>query len=137
MSSGFRVEVPGQPPSWNASYRIITLRGHGSLKKMGAAEQYQNDVTRLTRVACPSDFAPLGQLYICYQMFLWRNMDADNILKLVNDAIASALNLNDSRFLPVVLSKTSSDKSPRLVISVLDADVYKVEVSNVGDRGIG
>ena len=123
------MEVPGSPPSWNASYRIITLRGHGSLKKMGAAERYQSDVTRLVQVKRPTDFQPEGQLYICYQMFLWRSMDADNILKLVNDGIAMGLGLNDSRFLPVVLSKSTGHKEPRLVISILDANVHKIEVT--------
>lgn len=129
MSGAFRVDVPGQPPSWNASYRIITLRGHGSWKKMPEAESYQSSVTHLTRLARPADFNPLNQLFICYQLFLRRNMDADNVLKLVNDAIAKALDVNDSRFLPIVLSKSSGHDDPRIVLSILDADQYKVEVT--------
>ena len=136
MKSAFRVDLPGQPPSWNAAYQIITIRGHGSWKKMPPAVAYQVMVTDRTRLACPSDFAPKGQLYICYQMFLKRNMDADNILKLANDAIATALGINDSRFLPVVISKSSGHVDPRLVVSILDADVYQVEVNHVGDRRV-
>lgn len=136
MSTGFRLEIAGQPPSWNQSYRIITIRGHGSLKKTSAAQSYQDDIIRLTRAACPSDFTPAGQLLICYQMFLLRNADADNILKIANDGIARALEVNDSRFLPVVLSKTSGDRNPRLVISVLDAEQCEVRVEQTRDRRI-
>lgn len=136
MSVGFRVEVLGAPPSWNQCYRIITIRGHGSMKKTSVAQSYQDDVIRLTRAARPSDFAPIGQLFICYQMFLFRNADADNILKIANDGLAKALEVNDSRFLPVVLSKTSGDRNPRLVISVLDAERCEVRVEQTRDRGI-
>ena len=136
MTHAFRVDVPGQPPSWNASYRIITIRKHGSLKKMPPAATYQATVTDRTRIARPADFNPSGQVFICYQMFLKRNMDADNILKIANDAISVALDINDSRFLPVVLSKSSGNAEPRLVISILDAEFYKLEVLRAGDRGV-
>lgn len=134
MSGGFRVEIHGQPPSWNQSYRIVTVRGHATLKKQAVAERYQADVTTIVRAARPDSFQPKGQMFICYQMWLARDMDADNILKLVNDAIALALGVNDSRFLPVVLKKYKGSKTPRLVISVLDAEVYGWKVTRVGDR---
>jgi len=137
VSSGFRVEIPGQPPSWNACYRIVNVRGHATLKKTSEAETYQTDVTRLTRTARPSDFSPKGRIYIAYQMFLRRSMDADNVIKLVNDALAVALDIDDARFLPIVLQKTTGNHDPRLVIGVLDADVYAVEVSGAGDRWVG
>lgn len=128
MTNAFRIEVPGQPPSWNQCYRIITLRGHGSLKKTSVAQSYQDDVVWLTKLARPSDFRPEGQLYICYEMVLQRNADADNILKLVNDALARGLDINDSRFLPVVISKTAGSKEPRLLITIVDANHHRVRI---------
>lgn len=133
MSTGFRVEIPGQPPSWNQSYRIIRLprRTGGfyhSMKKTSEAESYQALVTHLTRQARPASFQPEGQIFICYQMFLKRDADCDNLAKITNDSLAIALDINDSRFLPVVLSKTSGNKEPRMVISLLDAASYTVEV---------
>lgn len=95
---------------------------------MPPAVFYQDAVTTLTKIARPLGFQPTGQLLICYQMFLARNIDADNVLKLTNDAIAKAIGINDSRFLPVVLHKSSGNTQPRLVISIFDANAYRLEV---------
>jgi len=146
----FQFTIPGQPPSWNQSYRhrTITLKdAHGQpvlgndlqpkkvsrLYKEQDVKTWQASVEMIARAAKPSGFAPRHQVVVGYQMYLERGLDADNVMKMLNDAIAKGIGVNDSRFLPVTLHKQSGVKNPRVVVIIADHDVFYATISN--ERG--
>lgn len=135
----FRFTVDGQPVSWNASYRMRQAKvtdKHGQpvlgndlrqktisrMFKTDEARAYQDGVQMIAQAAKPSGFAPPSQIIIGYQFRLGRALDMDNAIKMLNDAIAKALGVNDSRFLPVTLSLETGSSHPSVTIFVFDAD---------------
>ncbi len=124
----FRFTIPGQPPSWNQSYRHRTIEVGGKrvsrLFKDKSVKAWQDDVVMITRAARPTGFAPRNRIIVGYQMYLAAKLDADNVFKMANDAIARGLGVNDSRFWPVTLHHQSNSKDPRLVILVFDGDFW-------------
>lgn len=137
MSHRFRLVMPGNPISWNHMYnriqRSVPSADGGTRKiavmaKTPEANLYQAQLTMLVRAAKPSDFKPEGQIIVAFTMYLQGNMDADNVLKACNDAIAVGLGVNDKRFIPVVLAKHINAKDPRLDIDIYDGQFWKPEV---------
>ena len=122
-STAFRFEVPSQPPSWNTSYRIVKVphRGGGShlqLAKTDEGWNYQLVASTIARRAKPLGWQPTGQVRVRYWFRLKRAMDATNCLKLLEDAIAEGLGVNDSIFLPSVEELTTGNKDPGVTIEV-------------------
>jgi len=101
-ANAFRVEIPGQPPSWNHMYTIGRVR---SIVKVASAEGYQTGVAYLTKLARPPGWDPKGMIRVCYWFDVHRDIDCDNMMKAINDAVAKALGVDDKRFLPCVLWK--------------------------------
>lgn len=103
--------VPGQPPSVNHGYRIVKqFRKNGTIPfrtiaLTPEAVAYKEYAMLIVRAAKPSGWIPEGQIRLSYRIYLASRQDADNSLKFLNDAIAAALNVNDDRFLPCVMSK--------------------------------
>lgn len=115
----FSFRVPGQPPSTNHIY----IRVRGSWNKMTKApgvESYQNDVALLCRAARPSGFAPTGQFRVRYEFNLKRDADCDNLIKMIQDGLQTALGVNDKWMLPCVTSKTTGNKEPWTDIEIDD-----------------
>lgn len=106
---GWSVSIPGQPPSVNHAYRIVTQRRGGhpykALAKTPEVIAYQTAARLIVKAAKPSGWEPGKWIRLRYRLYLATRQDADNSLKILNDAIAKALNVNDDRFLPCVLSK--------------------------------
>jgi Holliday junction resolvase RusA-like endonuclease len=103
--------IPGQPPSWNHSYQITKRYTRGSvpystLSKKEVVVDYQRSARLIIRSARPSGWGPEGMVRVYYTFWLARDIDCDNILKAVNDALASAIGCDDSVFLPCVIWKT-------------------------------
>ena len=133
MSSWFSFTMPGAPPSWNKSYRITRQTGRGgtpyhTLSKSGTAERYQTQMALIARTYRPSDFQPRGPVIVSYKFFLGRDMDVDNCLKMMNDALEQALGINDKNFLVATPWKTIGDKDPRVMVGVYDAEHWQIEV---------
>jgi Holliday junction resolvase RusA-like endonuclease len=118
------VTIPGQPPSTNHAYKIVTVRrGTGgvpfrTLAKTDEAVTYQMAARLLVATARPSGWKPEAQVRLIYRLYLSRKQDADNSLKLLNDAIARALDINDDRFLPCVESKEIVKANPRVEVTI-------------------
>jgi Holliday junction resolvase RusA-like endonuclease len=147
----FQFTIPGQPPSWNQSYRHRTVGlvdKHGQpvlgsdlqpkrvsrLFKNKDVKAWQASVEMIARAAKPTGFAPKNQVVVGYHMYLERGLDADNVMKMLNDAIAKGIGVNDSRFLPVTLHKQSGVKNPRVVVIVADHNAwYATITANVPD----
>lgn len=141
VTNHFRFTIPGQPPSWNASYRMRKARIRDKfgqpvlgpdlkpktvtrMFKTQDVVDYQNGVQMLTRAARPTGFAPKDQVIIGYQFYLGKSIDCDNVMKAVNDAVAKALGINDARFWPVTLHRQTGVPDPRVVIYVFDGTFW-------------
>jgi hypothetical protein len=105
----------------NAQYRSY----RGRVIKAPGVEAYQLLVTSLVRRARPSDWVPSPQLRILYDFYLKRDMDCDNAMKAMNDAIAVALDVNDRIFLPCVRRKETKVHDPYVLLEIrpLETDV--------------
>lgn len=143
-TTSFTFTVPGQPMSWNRSYRnkmmvvrdrlgVPVINKHGKIMqratqyKTQAAKNWQTEVAYRARHAKPPDFEA-SQIIVAYDFILARDIDCDNVLKMANDAIAAAIGLNDKFFYPVVLSKISGSKDPQMHITVYDRSAHGIEV---------
>jgi hypothetical protein len=123
--SSWRMTLPGPPPTVNHSYKIVRVPrkgGGGLVSRLGKAdgiEAYQTGVTYITKVAKPTGWEPGRQIRLRYQFFLNREIDCDNALKAINDAIALGLGVNDRIFLPCVESKIVDKRAaPCVVVEV-------------------
>ena len=150
--SEFHFTMPGQPPTVNHSYRIVrqTVRDRfqqpvlgkdgtpkrvHTLAKTEEVRRYQQDLAMICRVSRPSAFAA-DWLIVTYDFYLRRDIDTDNALKSINDAIALALGMNDRRFQPVVLSKLIGVAEPRVRVGIYDAACYDVQVVKRGQADL-
>lgn len=129
MTTSFSFVMPGQPPTWNHMYRWTTKNVSGKQiriqVKTDEANLYQSQLTMIARSAKPSDFKPTGQVIVAYEMILDHDLDADNVMKAVNDALAIAIEVNDKLFLPIVLLKASGSERPFLGITVFDGNHFR------------
>lgn len=113
----WQVVIPGQPPSVNHMY----ARGNPRrpVRKTANAEAYQAAATLIVRTTRPSGWAYTeGYIRLMYDLELQRDMDCDNVLKALNDAIAIGLGVNDKVFLPCVRSKEVGVKHPQVIVTV-------------------
>lgn len=130
----FSFTVEGQPVSWNQAFRVRFQYVNGKkvrgLYKTPEAETYQDGVRLIARTARPSNFLvpENGRVIVAYDFILARDIDCDNLLKLMNDALAEAINVNDKFFMPVVMSKSVGNKNPSTTVTVYDALQWRVEV---------
>ena len=142
--TSFSFVIPGQPLSWNRSYRqrvvavkdkwgqaVLSASGKQKMRpgqyKTEEAIEYQKGVQLACQAAKPSKFDP-EQVIIAYDFVLARDIDCDNAMKMTNDAIARALGLDDRHFFPVVRSKFAGSRTPEVLITIYDRAEWKVEI---------
>ena len=111
----WRIVIPGQAPTVNHAYRISTKYRrtkaggdvpYSSISKDPAATAYQQGAGLIVGVARPSGWPWRGGfIRLVYHFYLARDADCDNLLKILNDAIARRIDVNDRWFLPMVMSK--------------------------------
>lgn len=112
---GWRIVIPGQPPTVNHAYRAATkyrkTKGgsrvpYASIIKDSQATSYQEAAALITSTARPSGWQwEGGFIRLVYRFYLHRDADCDNLLKVLNDAISAKIDVNDRWFLPMVMSK--------------------------------
>lgn len=118
--------LPGQPISWNRSYHIVQRRGrggrsYGALAKTPEAVAYQNEAIYRIKRAKPAQWKPEGQVRVTFRLFLQREVDCDNVMKLIHDAIEKATGINDKYYLPTVAEKSTRwGKKARVEVIVED-----------------
>lgn len=118
--TSFSVTIPGQPPSVNHAY--ATSRA-GRVYKVAGVEAYQATAAMLVRLACPSGWMATRRIHVIYRMWLDSSRcDASNALKSLEDAIAHALGVNDSTFLPCVVLKETDKADPRVEVTIRTID---------------
>ena len=130
--------IGGQPPSVNHTYKMgrlaVRRKGHPVLHEDGSqkfitrpvkteeAKRYQQDAQLVLQAAKPSRWTPNGQLRVVFDLYLGRDEDADNVLKLLLDALSRAIDYDDKYFLPCINSKVSGERRPYVLVTVEDAE---------------
>lgn len=98
--------------------------GNPGMHKKPEVEAYQTEVTYRVREARPSGWRPNGQVVVEYEFFLFRDIDCTNAIKVIEDAIATALRpedrLYDRRFLPRAMSKVTGIRDAHVIITLED-----------------
>ena len=112
---GWFVTIPGQPPTLNDLYTVVPRtskdgRRYTGIGKNPKARQYHDDVLWTLRAAKPSRWMPEGDFRIKVRLFLRRSIDTDNTLKVLSDAVQSAIGIDDSRFLWCIVSREIDPK---------------------------
>lgn len=113
--SSWECVIQGQVISWNEAYRVARKTGvakngrsyeHHGIFKTDEAAQFQLDCIRQIKPQVPSGWKPEGLfIRMTYGFYLVNDMDASNCLKLVEDAFAKAVGINDRWYLPCVEGK--------------------------------
>lgn len=115
MTSTFSVVIKGQPVSVNHVYASRGSRRY----KLAGVESYQVAAAALIRLARPKGWLPGRQIIVHYWMWLTSSrMDCSNHLKVIEDAIAAGLGVNDSIFLPQVHAKEVDKANPRIRVMI-------------------
>ena len=94
-----------------------------SLAKSSDAYAYQEGAAYIVRTARPSGWVAARRVRITYRMWFNREgRDASNAIKLLEDAIAGALGVNDKTFLPCVELLEVDKTNPRVEVTVENAE---------------
>lgn len=118
------VTIMGNPPSGNHANRIGRGFRRGGIAfpkivKTDEAAAYQTAAAYLVRTANKHGWRWNGGQIICeYRFYLTRDADCTNLIKVVEDAIFPALDINDSWALPRAMSKEIVKVNPRVEITI-------------------
>jgi Holliday junction resolvase RusA-like endonuclease len=118
--------IPGDPPSVNATYKIVYVgarcptcgRGPARLGKHAGVETWQTEVAWRVRSARPSGWLPSRRTVIEVDQFTSRWHDSDNSFKALSDAIAAGLGCDDKGFLLRAMVNEVDKANPRTVVRV-------------------
>jgi hypothetical protein len=108
--------IEGQPVSWNAAYKIGTVNRRAynradhdirTIIKTDEAVAYTTLAMLRAREKKPSGWAPKGFVVVEFKYYLGRDVDCDNVMKLVNDGIEAATGVDDRWYLPRAMSKVT------------------------------
>lgn len=143
---GWRIVIPGQPPTVNHAYRATTkyrrTKGgskvaYASIVKDSLASSYQESAGLITSASKPSGWKWSGGfIRLVYRFYLHRDADCDNLLKVLNDAISAKIDVNDKWFLPMVMSKKIvTTKEARVeVVVVQEGDSEWIALEHIASR---
>lgn len=132
--SYFSFTVPGQPVSWNAAFKVRRYKlpngeWQRGIRKTPEAEAFQHGVQMIAQAANTLRFDKNLRVLVAYEFALQNDIDCDNLLKLLNDALSKAIGLNDRHFMPVVMSKTIRNAQPFTRVTVYDASKWRVSIT--------
>ena len=80
--------IPGRAPSVNHMYAPGAK--FGSRRKAPGVEAWQTATAHIVRAARPSGWVATGQVRVIIDLYVCREIDADNILKSLLDSVAPA-----------------------------------------------
>lgn len=126
------VTIPGQPISWDHAYKTGRTPARNTRSgerlwihrpvKTDKAATYQQDAQLIIQAAAPSRWSPPGQVRMFVDLYLAHDMDDDNALKLIRDAVQRATGVDDMRFLSCTRRKevVSDPREARVVLTFED-----------------
>lgn len=113
--------ILGQPPSKANTYRIITIKGHGSLCKTPALKAYEEKFY----LQCGyrnKNISGFFELYV--DVYFHSNQpDLDNSLKVVLDCLQSCRAIkNDRNCVKIVANKFIDKLNPRIEFTIVEVN---------------
>jgi len=106
--------IHGNAPSKSNCYRIITLKGHGSLAKTPALKQYEKDFYIQCDKYRNANIEGYYELYLKV-FYSSQRLDLDNSLKIINDCLQSCGAVkNDNKCVKIVAEKYLDKNNPRI-----------------------
>ena len=118
------VVIPGQPPSGNHANKIGRGFRRGGIAfpkivKTPEAEAYMQGAAYIVRAAPKHGWRWNGGQIICeYRFYLTHDADCTNLIKVVEDTIFPALDIDDSWALPRAISKEIVKTNPRVEVTI-------------------
>ena len=122
--------IPGNPPSLNATYKIIYVgsrcpacgRGPARLGKADGVEEWQTEVAWRVKSARPSGWQPARRTIVEVEWYTSRWHDGDAGIKALQDGIAVGLGCDDKGFLIQVAANEVDKANPRTIVRVRNAE---------------
>jgi len=122
--------IYGTPPSKSNSYRIITIKGHGSLAKTDAMKKYEKDFYLQCGAYRNKNIKNFFELYLDVYLPTQRQ-DLDNILKGVIDCLQSCKAVANDRYcVKIVAQKFIDPVRPRVEFTLKEVEGIEVRKSN-------
>ena len=115
-----RQTIYGNPPSKSNSYRIITIKGHGSLCKTKALTQYEKDFYIQCNHYRNKNIEGYFEFYIDVYYPNQRS-DLDGVMKVVLDCLQKVNAIkNDNRAIKIVAQKFLDKLNPRIEFEIVE-----------------
>lgn len=111
------VIIYGKVPSKSNCYKVITIRGHGSLAKTSALKKYEESFF----LQCSNRNNLITGLFEFYVKVFYENMrpDLDNCLKVILDCLQSCQAIkNDRQCVKIVAEKFIDKTNPRIEFEI-------------------
>lgn len=122
--------ILNNPPSKSNSYRIITMKGHGSLAKTDALKKYERDFYLQCGAYRNRNIKGFFELYIDVY-FSSNRPDLDNALKSTLDCLQACKAItNDRNCVKIVANKFIDPIRPRLEFTIKEVDNIVVHKSD-------
>lgn len=122
--------IYGVPPSKSNQYRIITIKGHGSLAKTDAMKKYERDFFLQCGAYRNKRIKNYFELYLDVYLPNQRQ-DLDNILKGVLDCLQSCKAIDNDRWcIKIVAEKFVDPIRPRIEFTIKEVDGIVVKKSD-------
>jgi len=122
--------IYGVPPSKSNMYRIITIKGHGSLAKTEAMKKYERDFFLQCGAYRNKKIKNYFELYLDVYLPNQRQ-DLDNILKGTLDCLQSCKAIDNDRWcVKIVAEKFVDPVRPRIEFTILEIEGIQVKKSN-------
>ena len=122
--------IYGSPPSKSNQYKVITLKGHGSLAKTSALKEYERRFYLECGAYRNKNIKGFFELYIDVY-FSSNRPDLDNALKSTLDCLQACKAIaNDRNCVKIVANKFIDPIQPRLEFTIKEVDGVVVSKSN-------
>lgn len=122
--------IYGTPPSKSNQYRIINIKGHGSLAKTDAMKKYERDFYMQCGAYRNRNIKNFFEFYIDVYLPSQRQ-DLDNILKGVMDCLQSCKAIDNDRYcVKIVAQKFIDPVRPRVEFTIKEVEGIEVRKSD-------
>lgn len=117
--------IHGNPPSKSNCYKVITVRGHGSLAKTKAMKEWER--TFFLQCGTYRDAAIKGYFRLDIDVYFpSQRSDLDNALKGVLDCLQSCNAIDNDRWMVEVRARKFVDKyDPRIEFTITPIDTVE------------
>lgn len=111
--------IHGKCPSKSNCYKVITLKGHGSLAKQSALKEYEKSFYLQCNQYRNRNFAGLFELHLSV-FYENQRPDLDNCMKIVLDCLQGCKAIkNDRNCVKIVAEKFVDKLSPRIEFEII------------------